>query len=275
MHPIERLRYVARAGGAEPSVLVRETAGALAAVANDDSKGLVPACRRLIDRHVAVGPMWWLAARVLSAGDPVAEGWRAADEMDGDTTSSVLARNLPDDATLVIVGWPELIANAVRRRGDAEVLVIEAGGDGLALSRRLRDAGLDTAEVPDGGVAAAAVVANLVLVEALAAGPGGILAVAGSHAAAAVARAAEVPVWAVVGVGRVLLQPMWDALLARLDDSGAEPWDRPEELVPAALLDAVVTPAGLEAVETALGHSTAPVAPELLRSSAHDTPGTQ
>jgi hypothetical protein len=275
MHPIERLRYVARAGGAEPSVLVRETAGALAAVANDDNRGLVPACRRLIDRHVAVGPMWWLAARVLSAGDPVAEGWRSADEIDGDTTMSVLARNLPDDATVVIVGWPELTASAVRRRGDIETLVVEAGGDGMALSRRLHDAGLDSAEVPDLGIGAAATVADLVIVEAVAAGPTGVLAGTGSHAAAAVARASEVPVWAVAGVGRVLHQQMWDALLARLDESGEEPWDRPEELVPAALLDAVVTPNGVEAVDDALSHSTAPVAPELLRSSAHDTPGSQ
>ena len=66
MHPIERLRYVARASGADPSVLVRETASALAAVAADDPIGLVPACRRLVDRHLTSGPMWWMVARVLT-----------------------------------------------------------------------------------------------------------------------------------------------------------------------------------------------------------------
>jgi hypothetical protein len=73
----------------------------------------------------------------------------------------------------------------------------------------------------------------------------------------------------------VLHQQMWNALLARLDEGGDEPWDRAEELVPVALLDAVVTTSGVEAVDIALGRSTAPVAPELLRSSAHDTPGSQ
>src|SRR3954447_14128720 len=98
MHPIERLRYVARATGADPTVLVRETAGALAAVASEERVGVVPACRRLIDRHLTVGPMWWLAARVLPAADPVGEAWVAADELDRDTTAAQLVRHLPDEA---------------------------------------------------------------------------------------------------------------------------------------------------------------------------------
>src|SRR4051794_17701783 len=99
MHPIERLRYVARASGADPSILVRETAGALAAVAADDPVGLVPACRRLIDRHITAGPMWWLTARVLTAADPIAEAWLAADEIDRDPTADFVTRDLPDEAT--------------------------------------------------------------------------------------------------------------------------------------------------------------------------------
>ena len=35
MHPIERLRYVARASGADQTVLVQETAAALSAFAGD------------------------------------------------------------------------------------------------------------------------------------------------------------------------------------------------------------------------------------------------
>src|SRR5438105_4963027 len=106
MHPIERLRYVARAAGADPSVLVRETAEALAAVAADDPMGLVPACRRLIDRHITAAPMWWLVARVLTASDPIAEAWLAAEQIDTDPTAGVVTRELPDDATVTIVGWP-------------------------------------------------------------------------------------------------------------------------------------------------------------------------
>ena len=50
VHPIERLRYVARAGGVDHDVLVRETAAALGALGFDPA-GLVTACRRIIDRR--------------------------------------------------------------------------------------------------------------------------------------------------------------------------------------------------------------------------------
>ena len=98
MHPIERLRYVARSTGAPQEVLVRETAGALASL-GFDPPGLVTACRRILDRHPLSGPLWWLSARVLTAHDPMDEAWRAADEIGADDTAGVLAYDLPDDAT--------------------------------------------------------------------------------------------------------------------------------------------------------------------------------
>ena len=73
MHPIERLRYVARSSGADQALLVRETAGALAGL-GFDPPGLVTACRRILDRHLASGPLWWLCARVLTANDPLQRG---------------------------------------------------------------------------------------------------------------------------------------------------------------------------------------------------------
>ena len=51
---------------------MRETAGALSSLGFDPA-GLVTACRRIVDRHVTSGPLWWLCARVLTAGDPLAE----------------------------------------------------------------------------------------------------------------------------------------------------------------------------------------------------------
>ncbi|MBA3655450.1 MAG: hypothetical protein H0W70_14800, partial [Actinobacteria bacterium] len=106
MHPIERLRYVARARGAGPTALGREAAGALAGFA-DDPPALVTACRRLVDRHPTDGPVWWLAARVLAAADPGSEAWRAAEELADDPTPGELAAGLPGDATVLLVGWPE------------------------------------------------------------------------------------------------------------------------------------------------------------------------
>ncbi len=266
MHPIERLRFVARAEGADPALVAREAATALAAIAREDPAGLLPACRRLVNRHLASGPVWWLSARVLTAPEPDREARAAMTDLDGDTTDRHLAGDLPEDATVLIVGWPDLAAAALRSRGDLEVLVADGGGEGRALARRLVDAGNDVAELPDTGIAAAAVVAGLVVVEAVAAGPSGLLAAPGSHAAAAVAARAGVPVWAVAGVGRVLPERLWSALLARYDAHG-EPWERDHELVPADLLTAVVGPEGSVAVEDGLAAATCPAAPELFRDA--------
>ena len=254
MHPIERLRHVARAEGAGASVLVREAAGALAGFGNDP-QGMVTACRRLVERHPAVGPMWWLAARVLTADEPVAAAWRAVDELDSDSTAQRLAAELPDDATVVVLGWPEPAADALRRRADLEVLVVDAAGEAGGFARRLRSAGVDALEVPDAGVASAVTEADLVLLEAHALGHDALLGVVGSRAAAAVARHAGTPVWATVGVGRALPDALWDALLDRLGAAETEPWDRLEEVVPLDLVDEVVGVRDL----------TCPVAPELLK----------
>jgi hypothetical protein len=267
MHPIERLRYVARAAGADPSLLVRETAAAMADVMRVEPVGLVPACRRLIDRHLTVAPVWWLAARLLTAADPVREAWAAAAEMEMDPTDGILGDCLPEEATVTLVGWPDVAAGALRRRGDLELLIADAQGDGSALVRRLIDCDVDAVGVPDAGVAAAVVVSDLVLLEAVAAGPTGVLAATGSHAAAAVAVLAGTPVWAVTGVGRILPGPLWDALLQRIDAGTAEPWDRPVELVPSGLITELVGAGGRVGAAEGLASAGCPVAPELLRSA--------
>jgi len=260
MHPIEHLRYVARASGADPAMLVKETADALTGVVRLEPAGLVPACRRLIERHLTVGPIWWLAARVLN-GPPSNELI-----LRGNDNPRAQISPLLDSAVELGADVSDLAGVALRRRGDLEVLVVDAMGEGSILARRLDEAGNQAAVVADAGVAAAVMVSDLVVVEATAAGPSGILARLGSHSAAAVAVHRGVPVLAVAGEGRVLPGPLWDALLRRLDEGPAEPWDRAVELVPATLLSEVLGPAGRTAPEDGLGQATCPVAPELLRS---------
>ncbi|MDQ6783645.1 MAG: hypothetical protein M3063_09425 [Actinomycetota bacterium] len=285
MHPIERLRYVARVGGADAGLVAAEAGYALAAVAAEDPAGLVPACRRLVDRHTMSGPMWWLAARVLASPDPAGAARQAAHAISEDALAPALARTLPDEVTVAVIGWPDAAGEALRRRGDLEVLVIDGGGGGSSLARRLEDADMAVAWVRDAGTASAVVVSGLVLLEAAAAGPSGILARIGSHAAASVAAQHGVPVWAALGTGRVLPGPLWDALLGRVDRMPTEPWDREVELVPAELLTAAVGSdvgtggfgtggvgtrgvgtGGVSGVTAALTTSSAPAAPELLRS---------
>lgn len=267
MHPIEHLRYIARATGADPALVASEAADALVQMARMQPAGLVPACRRLIERHVSAGPVWWLSARMLREEDPVRAGRDAAEQLRCDRTPDVLAECLPDSATAVVVGWPDLTVDALRRRGDIEVLVVDWESEGELLVRRLRDRDQSAVLVAPSGVGPAATVADVVVVEALAAGPAGILATPGSMAAAAVAAHQRIPVWAVVGVGRLLPGQLWDAVLARLDESGIEPWDRSVEVVPADLINLVVAPDGQAETADALQRPTCPPAPELFRAA--------
>lgn len=194
---------------------------------------------------------------MLTASEPVAEAWRSADQLDADGSAQVLVARLPDDASVLVFGWPELAGEAVRRRADLELLVVDAGGEGRSFSRRLRNAGVDALDVPDSGVGAAAAESDLVLLEASAIGPDGFVAAAGARAAASVARQTGTAVWLVAGVGRMLPAALWEALLDRLSADGGEPWDRPEEVVPLDVVDEVVGAGGTE--------PTCGVAPELLK----------
>jgi hypothetical protein len=247
VHPIERLRYVARVGGVDQGELVREAAAALGGL-HDDVGGLIMSCRRLLTRHPTAGALWFLSARLLSAADPRAEAWQVTEELDGDATSNHLVRLLPEEATITVVGYPELTALGLPKRGDIEVLAIDASGDGQALARRLRNGDVDAVEVPDAGVAAAVATSDVVVLEASClgtstSGTGGFVAPTGSRAAAAVAHHAGVPVWLVAGVGRALPPRFWDAATAQLR-GGDEPWEAAEEIVPLDLVDRVVGPDG-------------------------------
>lgn len=252
---------VARAAGEDPGLVAREAAAALAGCA-DDPRALVMACRRLVDRQAASGPLWWLAARVVASPEPEHEAWRSAEALRDDPTPVVVAASLPDDAVLTVLGWPEQVTAALRRRGDAQVLVVDALGDGSPLVATLDRAGSEAALVPESGVGAAVAVSSLVLLDASAVGPGGFLAVAGSRAAAAVAYTEEIPVWVVAGVGRVLPERLWEAMVDAVTAVGA-PWDAEWEVVPLELATAVVGPEGPQTPAGALARVDCPDAPEL------------
>lgn len=263
MHPIERLRYVARSSGADQGPLVREAASALAHF-RGDPQGLVTACRRVLGRQPASGALWWLCARALYADDAMTEAWRVAEEIDADPTARELAHAMPDSATVCVLGWPELVGGALVRRGDLEVLVVDTLSEGSGLVQRLMRADSDAVDVPLSGLGAAASDCDLVLLEASAVGPDGFVGVAGSRAAAAVARSADVPVWVVAGVGRLLPARMWEALARQLDHG--DPWDCDDEVVPLDLVDRLSGPCGPEPVADALRRTDCPVVPELLRA---------
>jgi hypothetical protein len=128
VHPIERLRYVARAGWGAPAVLAAEAAWALGDLAMYDDPAVVPACRRLLDRHPGCGPLWWVAARILTAGDRAEEAERCADALESDPTAQRLQHDLGAERRAVRHGGVGDVASA-----DVVVVEVDAIGPGGAV----------------------------------------------------------------------------------------------------------------------------------------------
>ncbi len=165
---------------------------------------------------------------------------------------------------MTVLGWPEQAGDALRRRGDLEVFVVDdARGEGPSFARRLAADGVEVLEVREAGLGSAVRESGLVLLEASALGPTGCICPSGSMAAAAVGRALGIEVWVVAGAGRVLPGRLWDALLARLDEAD-DPWSLEDELVPLEWLTGVAGPAGVSSPEDAIKRADCPVVPELL-----------
>ncbi len=264
MHPIERLRYVARAGEDSPSLLVRESAGALASFSREPA-ALVTACRRLVDRQPHSAPVWWLAARVLHAPEPAREAWDAADEIDEDPTPGHVADALPEEATVAILGWPELTATALFRRADVEVFVVDANRQGHSLVRFFERSDIEATLVEERGVGSLAAFVDVLIIEAIAFGGEFVAAVPGALAAATVGHRSGKTVIAVVGRGRTLPGRMWDAYSTRLDDS-ADPWEAELELVPADLFTVFIGEDGPATANEILQNANCPLAPELFKA---------
>lgn len=265
VHPIERLRYLARSSGGDPRVMVSETASALRGMGVDPA-GLVVACRRIVERHPTSGPLWWMCAHMLTAPDPYATARRLADEIDADLTPDVLIDSIPADITLCVVGWPDLAGEAILRRGDIRVLAIDADDQGGLFVRRLDRADVEAEVIEPAGIAAAVLAADLVIVEALAASSGELIAARGSRAAASVAYCSEVPVWAVAGIGRCLPEAAFLSLVERLGDVRA-PWLAEADVMPLALFSHVATANGVSAIDEASLAAECPLAHELLHTS--------
>jgi hypothetical protein len=252
VHPIEWLRAVARSGDVPQGALAREAASALAAF-DDDPHGLLPACRRLLDRNPAAGSLWWTCARLLTAADPAAEAGAVRRDLDADQVGLSLALDLPDGATVAVIGWSDMAGEVAARRGDVRLLVVAETAPRPARSGRRRpwdeddDLDLDDGDddvviVPPLGVGAAVAAADLLLVDGWAVGADQLVAAPGSRAAAATAAQAKTPVWLTVPVGRRLPQPLFEAVLAKVFAADVEPWNAPADLVDSALVATKVEP---------------------------------
>jgi hypothetical protein len=268
VHPIEHLRYVARAQGADPSSLVEETAHALGSLHFDPS-GLVVACRRIVERHPFTGALWWLCANVATSAEPFEAVWELADEIRRDPTGAELAAVLPDEATVVTIGDPDVIGDGLIRRGDIRVLAFDAGFTATSFLRRMERYDVD-AEPVDAGVAGAVVGgADVVLVEALAIDSERAIMPIGSSTVAGLATALGTEVWVVAGVGRRLPPGFLDAMVTRAGAlcADADPWELDVEVLPTSMFTHVVGPNGKVPMGPPAIVAECPMAHELLRPS--------
>jgi hypothetical protein len=228
VHPIERLRAVARARDLEQTLLASEAASVLGSLAFDPMS-LLTSCRRLIDRHPAAGALWWACARLLAADDARTEARRIALELDDDPARIDLSLELPDGAVVAVIpdaaGGSDLADDLAGMRDD--LVVVEADGAG-----RARGADAE----------------RILLVETGAAGPDRFLGAAGTGEAMAEAREAGAAVWLLAAVGRRLPGPLFDALATRAGAAAGE-------VLPIAGIDRIVEPRQVPC----------PCPPELLR----------
>jgi hypothetical protein len=238
VHPIERLRAVARAREVDQTLLVGEAASVLGSF-DGDLPGLLTACRRLLDRHPAAGALWWACARLLTAADVRDEARAITRDLGEEPATAALALDLPGGAVVAVVP-------------DA------AGGSELAAELRSRRDDCIVAHDP-GALHAPRDEPRVLLVEGGAVGPDRFLAPAGTADEVAAARDAGVAVWLVVEVGRRLPGPLFDALVARVTAPAGpgralDLLDAPE-VVPVAAVERVIEPRRVDC----------PVPPELLR----------
>ena len=69
MHPIEHLRYVARAHYYDPCEVASDAAYALIALSSDPG-GLLVGCRLVLEYHPDNAPLWWVCAQAVTSLEP-------------------------------------------------------------------------------------------------------------------------------------------------------------------------------------------------------------
>ena len=232
-----------------------------------DPANLVIACRRIVERHAGIGPIWWLCSRLLTSDDPSELAWELAEEIDTDPTDRRIAMALPDEAVVLTIGWPEIGGAALMRRGDVSVLCADSRHQASAFMQRLERCDVDCEPVPSESLARAAAAADLVLIEAVAASSQQVLAAIGSHVVAAVAATVGTPVWLAAGVGRRLPVQYVTAIADRVTVDAAV-WEVEFDDVPLGLISHVGSIDGVSDQVADSLSADCPFAPELIRSSA-------
>ena len=247
MHPIEHLRYVARATGADPVSLVNETAQALRGLRSEPA-GLVLAARRIVERHPTCAPLWWLCASVLAAAEPFEKARELSNLMDADATTNHLVDALPADATVCIVGWNPTALEAIARRGDCRAIIVDSFGTGDAAVNALERLDIEVQGVTLEHAAIGVQMSDVVIIDALGCGGTEVLSIGGSHAVAALAYCENKSAWTVTRLGTRLPIELWNAMKLANRDADA-PWRSDVDVVPRQLLGRFIGPTGVSDID--------------------------
>lgn len=226
MHPIERVRALARASWLDPKTVAVEAADAIGdAYRWMDEAAAVSVARRLLAWHPYCGPLWWVCGEILPSVDPARSARHVVECLLADSTGLALDVALTEGACPYLVG----------RCGAMDRI---CGAHARSLDE-----------------------ATHLLVGAMVLGPGGL--VSHSPAGELVASAADAgkPVWAVVEAGSTVDARLWARLEGLLQDGFVAPstsavtdvwWDDPVTdtvepcLVPLGAITWVCGPDGLE-----------------------------
>ena len=226
-------------------MLVRETAGALRGLGFDPgrSRRRLSTDRRTTSQFGA--DVVAVRVRARRAGS-VSVCRVAGRRLEADPTPDLLVEALPDGATVCVIGWPDLVGEALLRRGDSMVLAVDTDEDGMgsnAFVRRLQRADVDAEIIPAAGLAAAVLASDLVVVEASRHDdrPAGHDRIPGARLGRLLRGGA--------GLGRRGTWPPLSGGAVRSDVPEAEdlrePWEAAAEGVPLGLSNWVVSPTGV------------------------------
>ena len=228
-----------------------------------DDAVLLISCKRILDRQPSAAPLVWLVAHALGAPNPAQALWQAAEEIEADRTIAAVAYELPDDARVAVLGWPDWIEDLVRLRGDVGLVIVDVEGSAGYEVDRL-DPETDVLVVDPIGAGQGLSEASHVLVDLDALGPERSIARRGAMALAATGRHVGLPVWGVAPTGAALPGRMYDGLSRRWHERSEEPiWERAVEELDTSLLDRIGTHRGVVDADEALRSSGCPIVPEL------------
>jgi hypothetical protein len=265
MQPFERMRALARWSGHDGRTLASEAADCLAGFA-DDPAGLVVASRRLLVHRPNSAPLWWLCSRVVCAPDPAEAAWESWKRLVEDPTPARLAALLPfpHDEVIAVLGWPEQTGEAIETRPDLDAVAVRRAGD-RHLASDMRSSGAAVRAVSE--VELVPLEPSHIIVEVVGAGHGQALVPFGTADLLESIRLdgrEDCALWFVAGVGRVLPDRLFDAMIGHLGGEDRLP-ERDLELLPLDAAARIAGPTGLSDPATLASRADCPVAPELLR----------